>query len=162
MEEITYIRLDDLNNNDWEAVGDLFKRMYSRMDEYGLTLPLAAGGTGKWLQTAQNTAGKFGIVILAKKGEMAVGFAHGMIKFLPDYLGGFPVGSITHVFVDDGYTRSGIGKSMVKLLEEWFRAKKVHSVELQVITGNPNAQEFWKKLGYLEELKQYRKPADRW
>jgi GNAT superfamily N-acetyltransferase len=161
MEEISYIRLDDLNNNDWDAVGGLFKRMYSRMDHYGLMLPLADDGAGKWLQTAQNTAGKFGIVILAKNREKAVGFAHGMIKFLPDYLGGFPVGSITHVFVEDGYTRSGIGRAMVNLLEEWFRTKKVHSIELQVITGNPGAKEFWKKLGYLEELQQYRKTDNR-
>lgn len=162
MEEIKYITLDDSDHSGWEAVGGLFTQMYSRMDEYGLLLPLTAGGAGKWLKTAQNTTGKFGIVILAKKGEKAVGFAHGMIKYLPDYLGGFPVGTITHVFVDDDYTRSGIGKGMVKMLEDWFRMKKVHSVELQVISGNLAAKEFWKKLGYLEELQQYRKTADRW
>jgi len=45
-------------------------------------------------------------------------------------------------------------------LEDWFVTKKVHSIELQVITGNPLAKEFWKKLGYLEELQQYRKTWD--
>jgi ribosomal protein S18 acetylase RimI-like enzyme len=162
MNEIKYIRLDDSNEAGWEAVEDLFIRMYSRMDELGLMLPLAPDGAGKWLQTVKNTAGKFSVLILARHGEEDVGFAHGMIKFLPDYLGGYPVGSITHVFVDNDFARSGIGRAMVNLLEEWFRAKKVHSVELQVITGNQVAQEFWKKLGYMEELQQYRKSADRW
>lgn len=161
-EEIIYIKLEGSDKAGWEAVGALFTRMYIRMDEMGLMLPLAPGGAEKWLQTAQNTAGKFGIVILAKYREEAVGFAHGMIKFLPDYLGGFPVGSISHVFVDDDYTGSGIGKAMVNMLEEWFRSKKAHSVELQVIHGNPGAKDFWKKLGYLEELQQYRKTTDRW
>lgn len=161
MDEIKYIRLDDSNNDEWEAVGGLFTRMYSRMDEMGLIMPLTAGGTEKWLKTAQNTAGRFGLVILAKKKEKAIGFAHGLIKYLPDYLGGYAVGSITHVYVDDDYTRSGIGKAMVNFLEEWFRVKKVHSIELQVITKNPGAKEFWKQLGYLEELQQYRKTADR-
>ena len=162
MEDRKYLRLDDSSSNDWEAVRELFKRMYSRMDEYGLMLPLAPDGAEKWLQTAQNTAGRFGLVVLAKIGDKPVGFAHGMIKYLPDYLGGFPVGSITHVFVNDDYTGSGIGKTMVKILEDWFQSKKTHSVELQVISGNLPAKEFWKKLGYLEELLQYRKFADQW
>lgn len=162
MEEIKYIELDDSNNADWDAVRELFTRMYSRMDDLGLMLPLAPVGAEKWLKTARNTAGNFGLVILAKEGGKSVGFAHGMIKFLPDYLGGFAAGAITHVYVDDHSRQSGIGKAMVKLLEDWFRKKKVHSIELQVITGNPAAKEFWKKLGYLEELQQYRKTGDQW
>jgi ribosomal protein S18 acetylase RimI-like enzyme len=162
MEEIKYIKLDDSDNAGWDAVGELFAQMYSRMDEMGLMLPLAPGGDEKWLKMARNTAGNFGLVILAKEGKISVGFAHGMIKFLPDYLGGFAVGSITHIFVDDHSRQSGIGKAMVNILEDWFRAKKVHSVELQVITGNPAAKEFWKKLGYLKELQQYRKTGDQW
>jgi ribosomal protein S18 acetylase RimI-like enzyme len=162
MEEIIYMSLDASDNSGWKATGELFKLMYSRMEDLGLMLPLAPEGTEKWLKTAQNTAGRFGLVILAKKGEKAVGFAHGVIKYLPDYIGGFPVGSITHIFVDNDHTGSGIGKAMVGLLEEWFRSKKVHSVELQVICGNPGAKEFWKKLGYLEELQQYRKSGDQW
>lgn len=161
MEEITYIRLDDSNDAEWKAVKELFARMYARMGEMGLMVPLVPDGADKWLRMARNTAGKFGIVILAKKGEKAVGFAHGMVKYLPDYLGGFPVGSITHVYVDDKYSRFGIGKAMVNILEAWFRVKKVHSIELQVITKNLAAKAFWKKLGYLEELLQYRKPLDR-
>lgn len=159
-EDLNYIRLEQPDNKDWDAVGKLFAQMYARMDEMGIILPLIPGGTEKWLKTAQNTAGKYGMVILAKKGETVIGFAHGMIKFLPDYLGGNTVGSITHVYVDDKSARSGIGNAMVNLLEDWFRMKKVHSVELQVITGNLAAKEFWKKLGYLEELQQYRKIWD--
>lgn len=162
MEELNYIRLEQPGNRDWDEVGEMFVRMYARMDEMGLMLPLIPGGMEKWLKTAQNTAGRFGLVILAKKGEKAVGFAHGMIKYLPDYLGGFAVGSITHVYVDENSAGSGIGSTLVNLLEDWFREKKVHSVELQVIKGNPAAKKFWEKLGYLEELQQYRKTSDKW
>jgi len=160
MREYDYIKLDQPEDPDWIVVGELFTRMYSRMDEIGLLLPLSADGTEKWLKTVRNTSGKYGLVILVKDWGKAVGFAHGMVKFLPDYLGGFAVGSITHVYVDDDSRRSGIGKVLVNLLEDWFVTKKVHSIELQVITGNPLAKEFWKKLGYLEELQQYRKTWD--
>lgn len=157
MEDIRYIKLNESDYAEWEAVGELFARMYERMGEMGLMVPLVPDGADKWIRMARNTAGKFGIIILVKKGEEAIGFAHGMITFLPDYIGGFPVGTITHVFVEDQFSRSGIGKAMVKLLEAWFRTKKVHSIELEVINGNLGAKEFWKKLGYLEELQQYRK-----
>lgn len=161
MREYGYIKLDQPEDPDWIVVGELFTRMYSRMDEIGLLLPLSADGTEKWLKTVRNTSGKYGLVILVKDWGKAVGFAHGMVKFLPDYLGGFAVGSITHVYVDDDSRRSGIGKALVNQLEDWFLTKKVHSIELQVITGNPLAKEFWKKLGYKEELIQYRKTLDK-
>lgn len=161
MREYDYIKLDQPEDPDWIVVGELFTRMYSRMDEIGLLLPLSADGTEKWLKTVRNTSGKYGLVILVKDWGKAVGFAHGMVKFLPDYLGGFAVGSITHVYVDDDSRRSGIGKALVNQLEDWFLTKKVHSIELQVITGNPLAKEFWKKLGYNEELIQYRKTLDK-
>lgn len=161
MEKVDYIMLDQPDLADWNFINDLFARMYSRMDEMGLVLPLCEDGTEKWLKTAKNTSGKFGLVILVKVDDKAAGFAHGMIRFLPDYLGGFPVGSITHVYVDEEARRSGIGGDLVHILEEWFRLKKVHSVELQVITGNPVAREFWQKLGYREELLQYRKESPR-
>ena len=161
MREYDYIKLEQPENPDWKVVGDLFLRMYSGMDELGLKLPLGSGGGKKWLKMAQNTSGKFGIVILVKDYGKAVGFAHGMIRFLPDYLGGFAVGLITHVYVDDDTRRSGIGKALVNQLEDWFLTKKVHSIELQVITVNPVAKEFWKQLGYNEELIQYRKTIDK-
>lgn len=149
--------LDQPDHPDWTAVAALFTKMYARMDEMGLMLPLADDGAEKWLKTARITSGKYGVLVVAKDDAKIIGFAHGMIKFLPDYLGGYSVGIITHVFVDEKARRAGVGKALVKELEAWFGIKKVHSVELQVITGNPNAQAFWKKLGYSEELLQYRK-----
>jgi ribosomal protein S18 acetylase RimI-like enzyme len=157
MGKIDYILLDRADHPDWNAVAGLFTRMYARMDEMGLMLPLAEGGTEKWLKTARNTSGKFGIVVLARDGLKEIGFAHGMLKFLPDYLGGFAVGTITHVFVDEQARRAGVGKKLVVELEAWFQMKNVQSVELQVIAGNPTAQDFWKAIGYREELLQYRK-----
>lgn len=157
MGKTDYILLDHADHPYWNEVAELFTRMYARMDEMGLMLPLAEGGAEKWIKMARNTSGKYGIVVLAKDGLLNVGFAHGVIKFLPDYLGGFAIGSITHVFVDEKARKMGIGRKLTEGLENWFRMKKVHSIELQVITGNPVAQEFWKALGYEEELLQYRK-----
>ncbi len=161
MGEIEYIQLDSDYHFGWFDVAELFTAMYGRMEEMGLMLPLSEGGTAQWMKTAQNTSGKFGIVILARCGEQSIGFAHGMLKFLPDYLGGYTVGTITHIFVDEDERRAGVGRQLVLELENWFHSKKVHSIELQVISGNADAREFWQDLGFKEELIQYRKICHR-
>jgi GNAT superfamily N-acetyltransferase len=92
--------------------------------------------------------------------EKVVAFAHGGLKFLPDYLGGQKTGVVTHIFVKASYRHRHIGHQLLSLLEGWFKEKKVHSIELQVIAGN-DAREFWEKSGYSLELYQYRKfPGD--
>ena len=154
---VKYSCLDRPDHPDWGRLIPLFSRMYRQMDEMGLALGLCEGGAEKWMKTARNTAGKFGVAFLAMEQDTPVGFAHGLIKFLPDYLGGFAVGSITHVYVDDRARRSGIGTRLVNELENWFRQKKIHSIELQVISGNPAGKIFWESLGYAEELRQFRK-----
>lgn len=157
MDDLIFITLAGGDDPEWDQVEDLFRKMYSHMSELGLMLPLDEGGAQKWLSTVQTTSGKFGKVVVAKDGNKVVGFAHGMVKFLPDYLGGYSVGIVTHIFVDKHYRDRAVGTKLVYDLEEWFRFKRVHSIELQVISDNPSAMGFWKNLGYMEELRQYRK-----
>jgi GNAT superfamily N-acetyltransferase len=95
-------------------------------------------------------------VALALAGDRVTGFAHGQVRFLPDYLGGYPVGAVTHVFVEPGVRKLGIARQLVEVVEKWLIERQVRSIELQVIQGNP-ASSFWAKLGYEPELSQYRK-----
>lgn len=157
MVKFDFITLDQPQQPGWDEVNELFRQMYAAMDAMGLMIPLAEDGAENWVQSAKNIAGKYGITILVKNDAKAIGFAHGTLRFMPDYLGGLYIGSITHVYVDEQYRRTGIGKLLIKQLEDWFLSKKVHSIELQVIAGNQGAQSFWQKLGYHNELVQYRK-----
>jgi GNAT superfamily N-acetyltransferase len=157
MDDLIILNLADGDEPEWDQVEALFRKMYHHMLELGLMLPLDSGGSLKWISSARNTAGKFGKVVVAKSGDQVVAFAHGMIKFLPDYLGGDAVGIITHIFVDKSFRDRQIGVALVENLEQWFRLKRVHSVELQVISQNADAMGFWTNLGYSEELRQYRK-----
>jgi len=157
MDKIEYLVLDDRDSPEWDRLGECLEAMYSSLEEQGWKFPLAEGGADMWLKSVRNTTGRFGRMIIAKAGDRIAGFAHGMVKFLPDYLGGHPVGFVTHIYVESNVRETGTGKRMVEMLEEWFRQKNVHSIELQVITGNQGGIEFWTKLGYMEELRQYRK-----
>ena len=157
MDKIDYLILDDRDGQEWDRLGECMEAMYSSLESQGWPFPLAEGGAEMWLKPVRNTIGRFGRMVVAKANGSIIGFAHGMIKFLPDYLGGHAIGFVTHIYVDNNYRETGTGRRMVEMLEEWFRQKKVHSIELQVITGNTGGIDFWKKLGYLEELRQYRK-----
>lgn len=157
MDSVHLVILENPEDQAWEKVEELFNRMYGSMQSQGLLLPLSPDGAGKWVRMAKNTAGKFSLTLIAHMDDEIIGFAHGMIKFLPDYLGGHPVGSVTHVFVDEHCRRTGVGQELIGKLEEWFLVKKVHSVELQVISENSGAAGFWENLGYAVELQQFRK-----
>lgn len=134
----------------------LFAEMYRGMRAQGLLLPLSDDGADKWSEGLHATLGRFAVLVVAEEEGKLVGFAHGALKFLPDYLGSLRTGTITHLFVKPTHRGQDIGSKLVVMLEDWFEQKKVHSVELQVITGNP-ARDFWEKAGYVQELVQYRK-----
>ena len=96
-------------------------------------------------------------MIIVVHDDKVVGFAHGALRFSPDYLGMMKTGIITHIFVSPEFRSRGIGSQMLKKLQDWFIQKDTHSVELQVVADNKEAMRFWEKTGYKLELKHYRK-----
>jgi len=138
-------------------VEGLFCDMYRYMKQHGLVIGLAEKGKQKWRDGISKSLGRFGVLLVAMHKEEVCAFAHGNIKLSPDYLGNLKVGVITHIFVDEEYRGKGVGERLVKGLENWFAAKDVHSVELQVLSANKAGIAFWEKLGYPLELNQHRK-----
>ena len=156
MAEIKYKLLVDAEDPILGQVKSLFSEMYEGMLDQGLLLPLAVDGPDIWIEGIIPTLGRFGILALAIKGDKLIGFAHGTLKFLPDYLGGHKTGVVTHIFVKPEFRQGNVGQELLDMLEEWLKEKGVHSIEIQVIEGN-DARRFWEKSGYSLELHQYRK-----
>jgi GNAT superfamily N-acetyltransferase len=123
----------------------------------GMLLPFAVDGEKLWRASMEKTMGRFARLIVAIEEEKAVGFAHGTVRFAPDFLSGVKVGFIHHVYVVSTVRSKGIGARMIQELEEWFREQDVHSYELQVLCENIPGIAFWEKLGYKKELLQMRK-----
>ena len=149
--------ITDSNDPAWEVVEVLFEEMYQFMAEHGLGLPLTEGGASQWIGSVKKGLGRFGLVFICADDDEITGFSHGSIKLSPDYLGNKKIGVITHVHVKDKHRTKGSGTALVKALEQWFEKQQVHSVELQVLSANNYAIRFWEKLGYSQELHQYRK-----
>jgi GNAT superfamily N-acetyltransferase len=140
-----------------EQVGVLFGEMYEYMQAHGLKLELSPDGCQQWISSVSKGLGRFGVLYVIFNDDDIFGFAHGSIRLSPDYLGSKKLGVITHVFVRDNDRSSGAGRKLVNALEDWFVKQNIHSIELQVLSGNQPAIGFWEKLGYASELLQCRK-----
>jgi len=157
MNDIEIIALTDKNDPRFEEVIVLFRQMYKFMDQHGLLMPLADDGENKWIRAVKNTLDKFCTLIIVVHDDKVVGFAHGALRFSPDYLGTLKTGIVTHIFIAPEFRSQDLGSQMLKRLQDWFQQKEAHSIELQVVADNKEAMRFWEKAGYKLELKQYRK-----
>lgn len=149
--------LTDKHDAAFENIESLFYEMYACMRKQGLILELADDGARKWIDGIRTGLGRFGSLFVCENEGKIIGFAHGSIILTPNYFGSKKIGVITHVHVQDRHRKMGAGRALVKALEKWFDGKEVFGIELQVLSGNIPAIKFWEKLGYQDELRQYRK-----
>ena len=140
-------------------VQDLFNELYNYIGatENPLMLPPEKNAAEMWTDSVEKILGRFGKLIVAVENDTVIGFAAGLLRFTPDYLGTKKVGYITFFYVSTVARKKNIGKKMLIELENWFKDKKVHSIELQVTFNNTIGQAFWKKMGYKNEVIQLRK-----
>lgn len=140
------------------AIKDLFTAMYKEEAGYGSRATLAPEGAAIWLRGATAGLERFGRLCVAEMDGNVIGFAHGTIRLLPDYIGGGAVGSVTHVYVDPKVRRSGAARLLLASLEDWFRSKSVSRIELTVVPGNDAGRAFWAACGYeIALLQLYKK-----
>lgn len=128
--------------------------MYREEAAYGSLAVLSPDGASLWLKGATAGLERFARLSVAEVDGRVVGFAHGTVRLLPDYIGGGAVGTVTHVYVAETARRLGVARLLMDSLEEWFSAKNVARVELTVVSGNEAGRAFWKASGYEVALHQ--------
>lgn len=157
MSDIVYRKIDDASDPVMGQVENLFKEMYAYMQDHGLMLELDKDGPEKWIGSVKRTLKRFATLQVAYHDDEAIGFAHGALGMAPDYLGSKKIGVVTHIYVKPAYRSRKIATGLLEGLEQWFRDQQVHSIELQVLSRNLEAMNFWRKMGYTSELFQFRK-----
>ncbi len=157
MNKIHYKQIQDPEDQDLKQVALLFAEMYTYMQEYGLMLQLEKDGVDKWMLSLKRTLKRFTTVEVAFHGSDMIAFAHGALSMAPDYLGNKKIGVVTHIYVRPEYRKQKIAKALLEKLEHWFIEQQVHSIELQALSENTTAIDFWKEMGYANELIQFRK-----
>lgn len=97
-----------------------------------------------------------GIIILAQTQEKVVGCAAGIIEkqSKTDLLDCVPTktGRILEIFVSEDCRGQGIGKELMKQMEEYIKQKKCDVIRIEVFEPNKSAHEFYKKRGYSDRI----------
>ena len=65
----------------------------------------------------------------------------------------YPIeGFIGDIFIEEKLQGRGLGKRLVEEMIIWFRAKNVEQISLGVHLANQQAFNFWKKMGFEQEV----------
>ena len=119
-----------------------------------MLLLLPEGAFDEWVKSVTPFLGRFATVVIAEKHDEMVAFVAGRVRTLPPYFGSATIGAISEVFVSESHRGGGIGRRLLALALDWFHAQKITRVELQVVAGNPDGIQFYRQLGWHEELLQ--------
>jgi GNAT superfamily N-acetyltransferase len=149
------------NREDFPSVEALWIALYRHQKDHGMLLDVSPSSFKDWAAAMTAVLGRFTCLFVAEQAGRPIGFLAGRIRSLPPYFGGFPVGFISEVFVDEAYRGKGIGRLLVAAAIEWFQTQKVWRIELQVLVGNTGARKVYRDLGWKEELVQMVWEADR-
>lgn len=100
----------------------------------------------RWLNRCfKNKNFKFFVVL---NNNQLMGFAFGQItKAVPVYKVK-RMGYIWHIIVEKQIRDKGIGKRLLKRLENWFKYKGLKYVELDAVYKNKKIVKIWEHLGY--------------
>jgi GNAT superfamily N-acetyltransferase len=151
-ETSTIIRLAGVD--DLKRIEPLWCALYEHQKKTGMFLEIPPDGYQHWAASIRPVLSRFACLLLAEsKGELS-GFLAGRIRSLPPYFGGYPVGFISEVYVDDAYRKQGIGAKLVTQAVAWFAENGITRVELQVIMNNEPARRLYHQLGWRDELVQ--------
>lgn len=93
-----------------------------------------------------------GLIILAYDKEKIIGCIAGVIEKQnkEDLLECVPTkpGRVLDLFVLDSHRGFGVGKKLMKSMEDYFKNKKCTAVRVEVFSPNEKTHEFYKRLNY--------------
>ena len=90
------------------------------------------------------------LVLVALHGEKAVGYSYSLIVPPHKLNKREKYGLIHDMFIARHHRRSGIGKELFAEIVRWFKSKGIHRIELDVMTLNHTASNFWEKMGFTD------------
>jgi RimJ/RimL family protein N-acetyltransferase len=150
MSEVTY---REATESDFPVMAKFYTLLNQHFHQFGYRLPVPENVGEVWLDTFKRTLGKFSIAYVAVYEENVVGFLLARIKRLPPYMGGILVGELSDEWIVPEVRRLGVGAHMCHLALEWLRNQKVHSVEIQVLTGNDASWNMLSAMGFKQEFR---------
>ncbi len=137
-----------------DRLGPMWKALYELQAEQGMLLAVPPDGFDLWRGSLEGVLGRFAAVFAAAIDGEPVGFVACRVRGVPAYFGGGLAGFISEVFVAEAFRRRGVARRLIDAAVAWCAEQGISRVELQVMRENHDAQEAYKKLGWVAELTQ--------
>ena len=142
---------------DLAAVSSLWQQLDEFHRGLGLAFPHTSDSAQKWADSFRRTLGRFSFLWIAEQDGKPKAFLLARLKQSAPFLGGVQVGEISDLFVDETVRGSGVASQLVARAMSKFQGFKVHSVEVQIQTGNDPGLDFWLKQDFKPDLTLVRK-----
>jgi ribosomal protein S18 acetylase RimI-like enzyme len=126
----------------WRAMWEV----HERADPRFASTPYAEPFMRRWLE--DNLSNRDAVVLVAEMGGRVEGYALGFIVRNPPVVPWEFYGHVSEVAVAPERRGQGIGRALVRALHEAFRARGCAYAEAYVAVTNPQAQAFWRRVGY--------------
>ncbi len=143
------------DSEEWSKISELFKKMYEEMESNLPKSSLKEDGHLIWTNSQKRLAGKTSLVAVAKVENNTIGFIHASISAQPQYFQASSSGHIGHIYISPAYRNKNIARDLFEFSKLWFKEKNQSTIQLQVLSGNPNAKHFWESLSFNETMTHY-------
>lgn len=140
-----------------DQVEGLFALHIEHLAAVGQLVPMVDDAPHLWRVGVERAIGRIGTVTVAVVGDEAVGFCYGVIRALPDYLGGSKFSTMPHFFVREDQRGQGVGRLLYRAFERWCAEHGCTSIESYVAIGDERAIRFWDGTGFVPEHTQIRR-----
>ncbi len=134
----------------WKEMWEAHAAADARME----ASPLAELVMRRWME--EHLASARSEIVVAEDGGRLVGYALGTILENPPVVPHQFYGYFSDLSVTATSRRSGIGRRLAEALHDWFRAKRMPYVQVNVAVKNSVARSFWRRAGYSEFVEQLR------
>ena len=138
-------RIERVKEEDLEELGRVYLEGYKGLEEYSYTHPEDVKAYMSWLWRRDPE----GILVARVDGKTA-GFVAGDANWFSKREHK-KVGAVHEIVVLPEYRGMGIGKALMERILDYFRSKRLDTVELWVGDENYRAIEFYRKLGFREK-----------
>ena len=94
-------------------------------------------------------------VYVAVSQGAVVGYVFGQTLRRPTLAAG-DCGYVADLCVREDRRGEGVGRRLFETLRDWFHARGLQAIEVQVVRANPASQAFWRKMGFGDYLRTLR------
>jgi len=150
-----------INYRDYDGEKDVLLDFVNKLEEYVKPLdPIhrvknfegyADLSLKEMLENAEKYNGK---ILLAEDAGKVIGCAIGAIWNQSEKnrleIGLHKLGEILFIYIDEEYRGQGIGKTMLQMMENYFKENGCDSVWIVVFSPNENAHNMYKNFGFMD------------